>query len=380
MRNVNEISIDEVGGLGRNTKVRAIMLSDTRVGDIPFPMRMITGTDLNHAQKVISVDDSLTIPFISKVYGINRSYTKPKLDTIAKGKSGWETEFTQIIADAKRKDGVLTALLSNIDPAIAITDSHDDQLIMLQAGLDVVTIFDSRHIGDVELAERIRRDIKLIKNFDKEKIIIVRTTLRQPLALLERKLDLIFGIEEISGVFVQYGNPDYAYAKLALLRKYARKPKWIHMFGMPKWDTDKKTSMMHALLPFCIDSFSLRRPKPFQPDHIIEVKRLNWRVGGYLEFPNEHRQTYEESLDCQVDCPPEHEKRVKDILDKYSPEDRISEARIHEAYESQYGFKESRIAILTGKTELFKLYKAKPFLRDFLQRVENIDLRIRPIG
>ena len=376
---MNEIEIEEVSGLGGNTKVRAMTLAKTRIGDIPFPMRFITGTDLNHAQKVISVDSSLTIPFTSKVYGINRSYDKSKLDAIAKGKSRWETEFTQIIADAKRKDGVLTALLANIDPTIAITDSHDDQLIMLQAGLDTVSIFDSRHIGDVELAERIRRDIKLIKEFDKEKIVVVRTTLRQPIALLERKLDLIFSIEEVSGVFIQYGNPDYAYAKLALLRKYARKPKWIHMFGVPKWATDKKTSMMHVLLPFSIDSFSLRRPKPFQPDHIVAVKRMNWRLGGYLEFPNEHRQTYEENLDCEADCPPEHEKHVKDILDKYSPEDRISEARVHEAYEGQYGFQESRIAILSEKGAIFKLYKAKPFLRDFLQRTENIDFRIKPI-
>jgi hypothetical protein len=105
VRNVNEINVDNVGGFGRNTKARAITLANTRVGDIPFPMRAITGTDLNHAQKVISVDSSLTIPFDSKVYGINRTYDKTRLMPDKSKKGTVESiEFPQSTAVVKTEE------------------------------------------------------------------------------------------------------------------------------------------------------------------------------------------------------------------------------------------------------------------------------------
>lgn len=380
---MNTIEVEGIGGIGNRTRARALILKDTRVGDIPFPLRFTTQTDLNHATRVVNVESSygnkMSIPFISKVYGVNRSYDKTRLTAIAKGKSVYEAELDTILKGANRKSDSLTALLANIDPQIPITDTYDDRFIMLQTPLDVVSIFDSRHIGHQEFEERLRRDIRLIDQLDHDKVKVARIIMRQSKDALERKLKVAFGMEGLDGVFLQYANPDYAYEKLALLRSYINSPKWIHMFGVPKWATDGKTSMAHVLPLFGMDSISLRTHKPFEPNYVIDVKRLNWRLGGYLEFPNEYRQTYGEKLDCMADCPPDHSKTVQDILDEYSPEDRLSEARIHEAYESQYAFMESRMGIMSESGALFKLYKSKALLKQYFHRTDGIDFNINPL-
>lgn len=376
---MNEIEVDGISGIGKKTKARAITIKNTAIGDIAFPHRALTPTDLNHANSVIAVSKTLTIPFISQIYGINRDYSKVKLDAIAKGKSKFEQEMEAIIERANRKDKVFKFLIPNIDQKIPITDAHDDQLIMLQAGLNEIDIFDSSHMGVQELETRIRRDVKLIKEFDGEKVIAVRINTKQRSVMLEKKLKLIYGTEEIGKISTPYMNPDYAYDKLTLFRNYANKPKWVHMSGIPKRATDGKTSMAHVLAMFGIDSISLRTHKPFEPDHILNVNRSNWRTGAYLDFPNEHRQRYNESLDCMVDCPPDHDKKVEDIMNEYSPEERLSEVRVHEAYETQYGFWETRMKILGEHGELFKLYKSREFLRRYFEGLEGIDFKARPM-
>ena len=156
---MNEIEVEGVSSIGKNTRARAIMLKHTRIGNIPSPLRFLTGTDLNRATRVVGIEsnfaNNVSVPFTSQAYGIRRAYDKDKLDAIARGKSVFDAEFESIIKGANRKDKVLTTLLAHIDPKIAITDSHDDMLMMLQAPLDFVSVFDSRHIGYQELEERI---------------------------------------------------------------------------------------------------------------------------------------------------------------------------------------------------------------------------------
>jgi len=371
---MNEFEIERTSSVGRNTVARATILKESRIGTIEFPQRFLTGTDLTHGRKVINANEDLTISFMSPIYGIIRSYDKPALDSIARSNTVYHKELEAIKKNAKKKDGVLKALLANVSSDVPISNVHDERLMWLQEPLDVVNIFDSRHIGVDELKERINKDLKAIEKFDDEKLVVVRISLRQRIAILKKKLNLIYGTEGIKGIFVPWANPDYAYSKLTLIRDFVRVPKWVNMFGIPKMSVDGgRASLIHILPLYGIDSLSLASHKPFEPDYRIDVKRMDWGIAGYYDFPNEHRLKYGEDLNCSIQCPPDVNMAVKDILDKYSPEERLSVVRVHEAYESQFGMFNIRNSILGSRKALFDLYKTKESANQFIHRTDGID-------
>lgn len=382
---MNEFHVEGVSSIGNSTKARASVLRKSRIGDVEFPQRFITGTDLYHANRVIQANDDredMTISFLSQVYGINRAYDAKKLSAISKGNRIYKAEQTAITNGANRRDSkdVLKTLLLNFDADVEVSDTADEKMIHLQENLDVINILDSTHIGVGALESRILRDLKIIEGFDGKKIVVVRVPLNQRKDAVDKKLKLVFDMQNINGGFIPYANPEYSYSKLALLRKYAHTPKWIHMQGVPKvLASDGRTSMMHILPFYSVDSFSLAPHKYWEPVLPIEVKRMVWQTATYLDFPNEHRQIYGNDLKCSNNCPVDYKMTVKDILDRYTPEERLSSSRVHEGYEGQYGLSIIRDKILGEKGDLFNLYKGKEHISNVLKRLEGIDFKVKPL-
>lgn len=371
---MNELDIEGTSTIGGNTVARALIIKDTRVGNIEFPHRLLTGTDLFHAKQVIGENNRLTIPFQSQIYGINRSYDQGMLEAMTRSRSVYDKELATITSNASKKNDALKVLLPNIQPSVKVSEANEERLLQLQKRNDAVVIVDSNDLSVNQLLNRMREGIRAIHGFEGHKIVLVRVSLSQRKAIVEAKLDLAFSMSGIDGIIIPYANPQYAYSKIAFLRRYANIPKWIHMSGIPKYSaTDGKTSLMHLLSMYGIDSFSLKAYPPFQPTEPPDVKRLDWGSLAYLDFPNEHRQRYENRIECSANCPPDYKATVDDIVDIYSPEKLPSYARVHEAYESQLGFFSIRNRILGERRALFDLIKSKDIGKTLLHEWEGID-------
>lgn len=371
---VNELDIEGTSTIGGGTVARALVMKNTRVGNIEFPHRLLTGTDIFHAKQVIGENNRLTISFQSQIYGINRSYDQEMLEAMTRSKSLYEKELTTVTSNANKKNDALKVLLPNIQPDVKVSDANEERLLQLQKGNDAIVMLDSNDLSVNQLLNRIRTGLTTINEFEGNKLALVRISLSQRKAIVEAKLDLAFNTSGIDGVIIPYANPQYAYSKIAFLRRYANIPKWIHMSGIPKYSaTDGKTSLMHLLAMYGIDSFSLKAYPPFQPTEPPDVKRLDWGSLAYLDFPNEHRQRYENRIECSANCPPDYKATVDDIMDTYSPEKLPSYARVHEAYESQLGFFIIRNKILGERRALFELIKNKNIGRALLHEWEGID-------
>ncbi|MDE1768821.1 MAG: hypothetical protein KGH62_05660, partial [Candidatus Micrarchaeota archaeon] len=330
--------------------------------------------DLFHAKQVIGENNRLTISFQSQIYGINRSYDQPRLEAITRSKSVYEKELTTVTSSANKKRDAFRVLLPNIQPDVKISDANEERLLQVQKGNDAVVMLDSNDLSINQLANRVRDGLKTISEFEGHKLALLRVSMSQRKAIVEAKLDLAFSTSGIEGVIIPYANPEYAYSKIALLRRYATIPKWIHMQGIPKYSAnDGKTSLMHLLAMYGIDSFSLKAYPHFNPTEPPDVKRLDWGSLAYLDFPNEHRQRYENRVECSTNCPPDYKATVNDIVDTYSPEKLPSYTRVHEAYESQFGFFTIRNRILGEKRALFDLIKSKDIGRTLLHEWEGID-------
>jgi hypothetical protein len=371
-----------------DTGVRVGVVKSSECDDILTPIPALTSTDIRYIKKIKAAGfglfkngwESIPHQIVEVVKFFNPEVLEKLTDSeVSQSHVKQLQEFTYA-------GGKLAMFRPVIDRKIEIPERINKILteIQLQAEFDLITIQDPKFNSSPTIFEKMiskmRDYIYESTEFDYvEPIPMMR--LDMPKDLFEEKLKILIN-NGFKGVSLIYSPYYHAYPNYLHLRKLSEDNDiFIHLSSIPKtWHENKKTSMMHLMQLWGIDSFSYRTLK-LPAEAIIKIKlklarRFDNRSWGIIDI-NEHKKMWSDDLNCK--CPVCEGRDLKSFLKVYSGSDVLSAAmRIHDIYD---GHKEFMIGRMFALSNEFKKYvRQKSYAIPAINKIFKTDLLAKQLG
>lgn len=355
---------------------------DCETVDIQTPTRAITASEIGHLNELGS-----NMNFPHKIIEISKIYKEEMLGMLTSKENNNDIS-SEVSARHKKQIEKFTKYPDKIvifNPSLPkdykISERLNKILIGLQiaSDVDLITIQDEKPDSSKEAFEkRIKESINFIEgqtDFDYvEPMPVMRMDMKNN--LFQEKLRMLID-NNIKCVNLRYSSYRECYPNFSSIRKTASNTDmFIHMSDITRtWH--KKTSLMHALQPLGIDSFSLKIFKPY-PVMIIKqrlARRFDGKSWGILNL-EEHRKLWGDNLNCS--CHSCIGKDVNSFTKVWSGSNLVSSAiKVHDAFD---GYREMQNSRKAGVYNEFRKYaKSKIYARDAIKQIAGIDVNQRTL-
>jgi hypothetical protein len=341
-----------------------------------FPQRVETNTDLNYYDRARKVDTKIQFGSPSStIYEVKRRFNEDELERLVTNNAYFGAVKKAIERNANRRQNCTRMLAVSFKENTRMTPKLSERLIALQEKFEVVGIYDGYNLTSSALKESIGISQKVMNELgmSPQRVNVRIPTLIQRPELLKDKMSISFA--ETDGVALKHAAITRALKQYRVIRAFNEKGKWTHMYDMANvWTGNDRTSLMHIIQLYGIDSFGLRTRKP--PKNILPItpKRLDIGSLGTLTI-QEHTQRYGHDLSCP--CPICVNKTMDDMQNDYSPYERYPIFRSHLPYASNIEFALDRDAMLNGGKHLLNMLRSKEFMAEPFRAVYNDDINSR---
>ncbi|MBI3587712.1 hypothetical protein HY095_00800 [Candidatus Micrarchaeota archaeon] len=346
---------------------------------IETPVRILTTTDLNHADSLMRVThDSISISYPHKLYQVKRRYTEDMLHALAISRKAQDATAKKVGKLIRKSPAPVSWFEASIAQNTSISEAENTALfkVGLEAGAAINTIYDSPDLTVNELEKRIQTSLKLSERVSTCKGTVVRMPTTQSLVAIEAKTNL--ALKYTDGADYKYADPKYVHEKYLLVSNlFAGRNKFCGLADVPKtWGGNDRTSLMHIFQLYGFDSFSIKLGRRYEPEIISPQKRFDRTTLAHLVIPQEHTAIYGQNPVCFSQCPIDrHFTNLDDLLKALSPgSEQASAFRVHEAFDGQADFDLKRQAIINGNVALLNQFRSQQYAKKAIEDIFKVDI------